>query len=111
MLSDEVTTGSLTTSDVHKRAFALRSHEWNLSQPRFKEAFPEVSLLFSFSVSISSIDFFPSFLLPYCPVQLAGVQFGNQIQLHYRYRSRSLFLHQTIVRGDADEMIACTRIF
>ncbi|KAH7922331.1 ubiquitin-conjugating enzyme E2 6 [Leucogyrophana mollusca] len=39
MLSDEMTTGSMTSSDSHKRSFAARSHSWNLSQPRFKEAF------------------------------------------------------------------------
>jgi len=41
MLSDEMTTGSVTSSDGHKRAFAQRSHGWNVTQPRFKEAFPE----------------------------------------------------------------------
>ncbi|KZP11125.1 UBC-like protein [Athelia psychrophila] len=41
MLSDEMTTGSVTSSDSHKRAFAQRSHAWNIIQPRFKEAFPE----------------------------------------------------------------------
>lgn len=41
MLSDEMTTGSVTSSDDHKRAFAQRSHAWNILQPRFKEAFPE----------------------------------------------------------------------
>ncbi|KAF7983658.1 hypothetical protein HWV62_19543 [Athelia sp. TMB] len=41
MLSDEMTTGSVTSSDGHKRAFAQRSHAWNITQPRFKEAFPE----------------------------------------------------------------------
>ncbi|KAF5316142.1 hypothetical protein D9619_006633 [Psilocybe cf. subviscida] len=41
MLSDEMTTGSVTSSDSHKRAFAIRSHAWNLTQPRFKEAFPD----------------------------------------------------------------------
>lgn len=41
MLSDEMTTGSVTSSDAHKRAFAARSHGWNLSQARFREAFPE----------------------------------------------------------------------
>ncbi|KAJ7691966.1 ubiquitin-conjugating enzyme/RWD-like protein [Mycena rosella] len=41
MLSDEMTTGSVTSSDAHKRAFAARSHAWNIVQPRFKEAFPE----------------------------------------------------------------------
>lgn len=41
MLSDEMTTGSVTSSDSQKRAYATRSHEWNLTQTRFKEAFPE----------------------------------------------------------------------
>lgn len=41
MLSDEMTTGSVTSSDSHKRAFAIRSHAWNLTQPKFKEAFPD----------------------------------------------------------------------
>ncbi|EGO20551.1 hypothetical protein SERLADRAFT_351869 [Serpula lacrymans var. lacrymans S7.9] len=49
MLSDEMTTGSVTSTDVHKRSFAARSHAWNLTQPRFKEAFPDVSNFFSFS--------------------------------------------------------------
>ena len=42
MLSDEMTTGSVTSSEVHKRTFAGRSHNWNIAQTRFKEAFPEV---------------------------------------------------------------------
>ncbi|KAJ7832751.1 UBC-like protein [Mycena olivaceomarginata] len=41
MLSDEMTTGSVTSSEAHKRAFAARSHAWNIAQPRFREAFPE----------------------------------------------------------------------
>ncbi|KAL0581796.1 Ubiquitin-conjugating enzyme E2 6 [Marasmius crinis-equi] len=41
MLSDEMTTGSVTSSDAQKRAYASRSHMWNLGQVRFKEAFPE----------------------------------------------------------------------
>ncbi|TCD69117.1 Ubiquitin-conjugating enzyme E2 6 [Steccherinum ochraceum] len=41
MLSDEMTTGSVTTSDSDKRAYAARSHTWNLEQRRFKEAFPD----------------------------------------------------------------------
>jgi len=41
MLSDEMTTGSVTSSEAHKQAFAARSHGWNIAQPRFKEAFPE----------------------------------------------------------------------
>ena len=44
MLSDEMTTGSVTTSDAEKRVYAARSHAWNLEQRRFKEAFPDVSL-------------------------------------------------------------------
>jgi len=41
MLSDEMTTGSVTSTEAHKRAFAARSHSWNTAQPRFREAFPE----------------------------------------------------------------------
>jgi ubiquitin-conjugating enzyme E2 J2 len=41
MLSDEMTTGSVTSTVAHKRAFAARSHSWNIAQPRFMEAFPE----------------------------------------------------------------------
>ncbi|KAF7430662.1 Ubiquitin-conjugating enzyme E2 6 [Pleurotus ostreatus] len=41
MLSDEMTTGSVTSTDGHKRTFAQRSHAWNVSQQRFKDAFPE----------------------------------------------------------------------
>jgi len=41
MLSDEMTTGSVTTSDADKRVYAIRSHAWNLQQRKFKEAFPE----------------------------------------------------------------------
>lgn len=43
MLSDEMTTGSVTTLDADKRVYASRSHAWNLQQRRFREAFPEVS--------------------------------------------------------------------
>jgi hypothetical protein len=43
MLSDEMTTGSVTTLDADKRVYASRSHAWNLQQRRFKEAFPDVS--------------------------------------------------------------------
>ncbi|KAF9451185.1 UBC-like protein [Macrolepiota fuliginosa MF-IS2] len=41
MLSDEMTTGSLNSSEDVRRAYAARSHEWNLAQPRFREVFPE----------------------------------------------------------------------
>ena len=43
MLSDEMTTGSVTTTDMYKRNAAAKSHRFNLESPRFKEAFPEVS--------------------------------------------------------------------
>lgn len=46
MLADEMTTGSITSTDAQKRVFAARSHEWNLKENgRFKEAFPEVRSL------------------------------------------------------------------
>ncbi|KAL4066091.1 UBC-like protein [Scleroderma citrinum] len=41
MLSDEMTTGSVNSSDPHKRILASKSHSFNLSQPRFREAFPD----------------------------------------------------------------------
>jgi ubiquitin-conjugating enzyme E2 J2 len=41
MLSDEMTAGSVTSSESHKRAFAARSHSWNLAQPRFQDVFPD----------------------------------------------------------------------
>ncbi|KAG9309921.1 UBC-like protein [Chiua virens] len=41
MLSDEMTTGSITSSDSHKRSFAAKSHAFNISQPRFRDAFSD----------------------------------------------------------------------
>ncbi|KAI6101287.1 UBC-like protein [Pisolithus croceorrhizus] len=41
MLSDEMTTGSVTSSDSHKRALAVKSHSFNLAQARFREAFAD----------------------------------------------------------------------
>jgi len=41
MLSDEITTGSVNTTDTDKRAWARKSHSWNIQQRKFKEAFPE----------------------------------------------------------------------
>lgn len=68
MLSDEMTTGSVTTSDADKRAYAARSHGWNIQQKKFKESFPDVSLSAS---QLASIPFIPlsismsaSFLVP-----------------------------------------------
>ena len=55
MLSDEMTTGSVTSSESHKRAFAARSHSWNLTQPRIKDAFPEVSILSTFVIVSLSV--------------------------------------------------------
>jgi len=43
MLSDEITTGSVTSTEQDKRLFAQRSHEWNIKQKRFVEAFPDYS--------------------------------------------------------------------
>jgi ubiquitin-conjugating enzyme E2 J2 len=41
MLSDEMTTGSVTSKDSDKRIFAAQSHAWNLRQKKFKDVFPE----------------------------------------------------------------------
>jgi len=43
MLADEMTTGSVTSADAQKRAFAARSHQHNIAQARFREQFPEYS--------------------------------------------------------------------
>jgi len=41
MLSDEMTTGSVNTTDADKRTYAARSHTWNIQQRKFKDAFPD----------------------------------------------------------------------
>ncbi|KAF8318733.1 UBC-like protein [Clavulina sp. PMI_390] len=41
MLSDEMTTGSVTSSDRDKRILASRSHAWNIQQRKFQDAFPD----------------------------------------------------------------------
>jgi len=41
MLSDEITTGSVSSTDQDKRTLAVRSHAWNTKQKRFVEAFPD----------------------------------------------------------------------
>jgi len=41
MLTDEMTTGSVTSTDDHKRSFAAQSHAWNIQQSKFREMFPE----------------------------------------------------------------------
>ncbi|SCZ97313.1 BZ3500_MvSof-1268-A1-R1_Chr4-2g07131 [Microbotryum saponariae] len=46
MLGDEITTGSVMTTEAEKQAFAKASHAWNMQvhqQPRFKTHFPEYS--------------------------------------------------------------------
>ena len=55
MLSDEMTTGSVTSTDAEKRNYAARSHSWNLQQKRFREAFPEVSFLLCFFTLLCSL--------------------------------------------------------
>jgi ubiquitin-conjugating enzyme E2 J2 len=47
MLSDEMTTGGISTNDADKRAYAAKSHAWNLEQRKFREAFPDVRPFFS----------------------------------------------------------------
>lgn len=56
MLSDEMTTGSVTTSETDKRVYASRSHVWNVQQRRFREAFPEVSTTFCVVMAMSPPD-------------------------------------------------------
>jgi len=41
MLSDEMTTGSVTSTIQEKRLMAARSHAWNIQQKRFRDHFPE----------------------------------------------------------------------
>ncbi|KAL7409157.1 ubiquitin-conjugating enzyme/RWD-like protein [Mrakia frigida] len=41
MLSDEITTGSITSTLAEKKAFALKSHAYNLTEKKFKEVLPE----------------------------------------------------------------------
>lgn len=43
MLSDEITTGSVRTSIAEKKALALKSHEWNCKNVKFKTIFPDYS--------------------------------------------------------------------
>jgi len=45
MVTDETTTGSIKTTDAEKRMLAVRSHPWNLSNPRFREVWPDFCTL------------------------------------------------------------------
>ncbi|KAL1922737.1 uncharacterized protein VTP21DRAFT_9113 [Calcarisporiella thermophila] len=42
MLSNEVTTGSINTSDDDKRIYAARSHAFNRASAKFREVFPDM---------------------------------------------------------------------
>ncbi|PWN48054.1 UBC-like protein [Violaceomyces palustris] len=42
MCSDEMTTGSVTSSESDKRILASRSHDFNITQKRFNQIFPEL---------------------------------------------------------------------
>ncbi|KAL7006884.1 hypothetical protein EMMF5_003468 [Cystobasidiomycetes sp. EMM_F5] len=41
MLSDEITTGSMRTTDADKKILAQTSHAWNLKNPKFKATFAD----------------------------------------------------------------------
>ncbi|OAV89331.1 hypothetical protein PTTG_06934 [Puccinia triticina 1-1 BBBD Race 1] len=43
MVSEEMTTGSVRSSDGDRRLFAKRSHSFNVAHPRFRTIFPEYS--------------------------------------------------------------------
>ena len=43
MCADEMTTGSIMATPADRATLALRSHAFNISQPKFKRIFPEYS--------------------------------------------------------------------
>jgi len=43
MLADEITTGSISSTDLDKKAFAKKSHDFNRGIKKFREIFPEYS--------------------------------------------------------------------
>ncbi|CAJ0648573.1 11040_t:CDS:2 [Entrophospora sp. SA101] len=45
MTSDETTTGSIKTSDIDKKTYASRSHQFNLKNPKFRETTTSNNLL------------------------------------------------------------------
>lgn len=45
MLSDEITTGSVRTTDAEKRILAAKSHEWNCKNVKFKTIFPDYATI------------------------------------------------------------------
>ncbi|OLL22211.1 Ubiquitin-conjugating enzyme E2 6 [Neolecta irregularis DAH-3] len=42
MTGNDITTGSLSSSDVEKREYARRSRQWNWAQKRFREEFRDI---------------------------------------------------------------------
>lgn len=62
MLSEELTTGSVTTTIADKKAYATRSHAWNITNKKFKEAFPDVSTM------LNTLSF--PILHHFCPLSL-----------------------------------------
>ena len=44
MLSDEITTGSITSTLAEKKAFALKSHAYNLTEKKFRVCLPHSCL-------------------------------------------------------------------
>ena len=49
MLSDEITTGSITSTLAEKKAFALKSHAYNLTEKKFKVS--RIPFLIHFSLA------------------------------------------------------------
>jgi hypothetical protein len=45
MVEDTATTGSIQTQKEDKVLLALKSHDWNRQQPKFREVFPELALV------------------------------------------------------------------
>lgn len=45
MLSDEITTGSVRTTESEKKILAKKSHEWNCKNVKFKTIFPEYATI------------------------------------------------------------------
>ncbi len=41
MVTEDATTGSITTTDAQKRAYAEQSHAWNRKHYKFREIFPD----------------------------------------------------------------------
>lgn len=57
MLSEEMTTGSMSLTAKERQILAERSHSWNINQPRFRTAFPDVSLPYFDILTLSLTTF------------------------------------------------------